>query len=402
MDNFVGSFRNNNYYDGSYKFGPAADWDKIVAYYNTNQSTFSTDEAATHLNSDASNYNLNERITAGYLMNTLEMGKLHLQTGVRFEATHLSTTGYHVTNDANGNYVSTTPVNQTGSYLDALPMIQARIALNKEAAIRAVYGRGLARPNPQDVIPYVSEDQSTNPYTYSLGNPNLKAEHANNYDLLYEQYLNPLGLIQAGFFYKDISDPIVTLTSNPTTGSYAGYKVSQPANAGSAYVTGIEIAFQQHLSYLPGMLSGLGFSGNYSYTASKAHHVMQGRSDSPALLRQAPNTWNISPTYDRGIFSVRLGIAYNGPNIYAYQWTDGADSVGIKGPSGDNYLYAHTQIDAQGTLRLTHGFTLVVSGLNLNNEVFGFYNGSPQYVVQREYYKPTYSAGLRWTPSRER
>ena len=36
-------------------------------------------------------------------------------------------------------------------------------------------------------------------------------------------------------------------------------------------------------------------------------------------------------------------------------------------------------------------------GLNLNNEVFGFYNGSPQYVVQREYYHPTYAGGIRWT-----
>jgi hypothetical protein len=41
-------------------------------------------------------------------------------------------------------------------------------------------------------------------------------------------------------------------------------------------------------------------------------------------------------------------------------------------------------------------------GLNLNNEVFGFYNGSPQYMVQREYYRPTVSAGFRWSPLRER
>jgi hypothetical protein len=42
--------------------------------------------------------------------------------------------------------------------------------------------------------------------------------------------------------------------------------------------------------------------------------------------------------------------------------------------------------------------SVVVSGLNLNNEVFGFYQGSSQYMIQREYYQPTYSAGLRWTP----
>jgi hypothetical protein len=74
---------------------------------------------------------------------------------------------------------------------------------------------------------------------------------------------------------------------------------------------------------------------------------------------------------------------------------------GTKGPAGDNYLYAHTQVDAQIMYRLPAGFTALVSGLNLTNEVFGFYNGSPRYVVQREYYKPTYSFGVRGTSNRE-
>ena len=44
---------------------------------------------------------------------------------------------------------------------------------------------------------------------------------------------------------------------------------------------------------------------------------------------------------------------------------------------------------------------VVASFLNMSNEVFGFYNGSPIYPVQREYYRPTYSFGLRWTVASE-
>jgi hypothetical protein len=40
--------------------------------------------------------------------------------------------------------------------------------------------------------------------------------------------------------------------------------------------------------------------------------------------------------------------------------------------------------------------------LNANNEVFGFYNGSSQYLIQREYYEPTYAFGLRWSPRHEK
>jgi len=35
--------------------------------------------------------------------------------------------------------------------------------------------------------------------------------------------------------------------------------------------------------------------------------------------------------------------------------------------------------------------------LNLNNEVFGFYQGSPIYPSQREFYGPTFMFGFRWT-----
>ncbi len=400
---FVTTLHNNNYYDNSYKIRPFVDFNQIVAYGKANPAVFTVDEGATHLNSDASNFNLQERITAGYLMNTIEINRFRLQTGLRFEGTNLDTRGYQVTINPDGSYGGTATVKGSGSYVDVLPSVQLRYAWTSDIALRAVYGRGISRPNPQDIIPSVTLDQTTNPYSYSLGNPNLIAEHANNFDLLYEQYLNPLGLIQAGFFYKRLSDPIVSLRSQPTSGPYAGFLVQQPSNAGSAYVTGIELAYQQHLSFLPGLLGGLGFSGNYSYIASEAKHVDPLRTDSPALLRQAPNTWNVSPTYDWKRFSFRAGLSYNGANIYQYQYEnlddDGSPNPqvgGTKGPAGDNYLYAHLQIDAQGSYRLPKGFTAYVSGLNLNNEVFGFYNGSTQYVVQREYYKPTYSFGVRW------
>jgi len=74
---------------------------------------------------------------------------------------------------------------------------------------------------------------------------------------------------------------------------------------------------------------------------------------------------------------------------------------GVNGPLSDIYFYSHVQLDAQGSVGLRHGLSVIVSGLNLNNEVFGFYQGSPQYMIQREYYQPTLSFGMRWSPSRE-
>jgi hypothetical protein len=71
-------------------------------------------------------------------------------------------------------------------------------------------------------------------------------------------------------------------------------------------------------------------------------------------------------------------------------------------PFGDIYFYSHLQVDAQGSLRLAHGLNFVMYGLNLTNEVFGFYQGSPTYMIQREFYQPTGAAGFRWSPQPDR
>jgi len=99
-------------------------------------------------------------------------------------------------------------------------------------------------------------------------------------------------------------------------------------------------------------------------------------------------------TYDKKGLSARMGLTHND----AYIWSYGSSNA--KDPTGDTYLYPHTQVDAQVSYWIPrgHGLQAIVSLLNLNNEVFGFYLGSERYPIQREYYSRTVSVGLRWTP----
>jgi len=252
-------------------------------------------------------------------------------------------------------------------------------------------------------VPYVTEDDTTNPATVSLGNTALRPEHANNYDLLYERYLKSVGLIQAGFFYKDISDTLITASTTPASGPYVGDLVAQWQNVSHAQLYGFEASFQQRLNFLPGALGGLGIMANYSWTGSKVNHL-PGRPDSPTLQSQVPQVWNISPDYSRGRLNARVGLSYNSANIYQYLYQTSSDPVtlGPTGPNGDIYTLAHLQVDAQASVRLCRGLTAMVYGLNLNNEVFGFYQGSPRFVNQQEWYKPTYAFGLRYSFNHEK
>ncbi len=418
MTNFLNDFKDPDYYGGTYKFGPAVTYGKVIAF------------ADQHVKSSivGNSFDQVEKVGAGYIMNTTNFGKFRAVLGVRFENTSENNVGYQGARNANG--VGTTKVNATGSYLDVLPSASLRYGINSASGLRLVYSRGLARPNFSDLIPFESVSNGGQArQTVSLGNPNLKAEYADSVDLLYESDLPHTGLLQAGAFYKNLTNPILpTQTRHAAdsvlTGNNLPYFLNQTINAGSAYVYGFEIAYQQHLAFLPGALNGLGISTNYGYTASAATlppyydpaHLKPGvisgpkrgpEGAKPALVGQAPNSFNISPTYDKRGVSIRLGMTYNQANIAGYQYTTdyrgpitvGGGGGGVKGPNGDNYFYSHLQVDLQGSYQLPYGFTAVAYGLNLNNEVFGFYNGSTIYPVQREFYKQTFGGGLRWSPS---
>jgi len=409
MTQFLGRFANNNYYSGNYQLGPTTSWSKLINYLDANTSAFTLDPTTVGVN--PGNFDLVEKVSAGYVMDTIDFNKIRVVVGVRFEGTNLFTATPAF--DANNNFLGNTIMN--GSYFNALPSASVRFDLGHDADLRVVYSRALSRPDPQDIAQALSVTLNQTPLGASFGNPNLKAETANNYDVLIEHYLNSVGIIQGGFFYKQLYDPIATesmlkenYTPVPNDSHYpvGTWLVSQPINAGSGWLVGVEFAYLQHFSSLPGALGGLGLSANYSWTNSAASGL-PGRSDSSRLLRQAPNAWNISPTYDRGRLSIRVGLTYNATSIYSYQYQDGTGGStptpgGLRGPDGDNYLYPHFQVDAQGSFRLRYGFTVVAYGLNLNNEVFGFYNGQSQYLVQREYYAPTFAFGMRWSPTHEK
>jgi hypothetical protein len=68
----------------------------------------------------------------------------------------------------------------------------------------------------------------------------------------------------------------------------------------------------------------------------------------------------------------------------------------------NGYVCACELAVAQGTIRLGHAPSAVLSALNITNEVFGYYTGSPIFLNQREFYKSNYSGGSRYSFNRER
>jgi TonB-dependent receptor len=398
MSTFPNQLTNNNYYNGNYKLGPNPTYEEAIAYANAHPGDFTSSSTQ---GQDPQEFHLIEHVAAGYVMNTIDLSaKLRLVAGLRVEGT---TDSIH--NLAFGDSGIVAPNAFSGSYKTFLPSASLKYAVGSNSYLRFVYARGLSRPEYQDFAQSLQWTQSANGgnrNAVSFGNANLKAETGDDFDVLYDHYLSPFGMISVGYFYKRLENPIIYtqfqlnnyLPPGAPASAQGNYLATEPVNAGSAWVSGFEASYIEHFSMLPGIWSGLGISANYGYTDSRANGI-PGRSDHPRLQRTSPNAFNISPTYDRGRLSLRVGMSYNQASIYGYQYTDGLPG-GVNGPLSDVYFYSHFQIDAQGSVRMSHGLSLVVYGLNLNNEVFGFYQGSPQYEIQREYYKPSVAAGIRW------
>jgi TonB-dependent receptor len=396
MTAFLRNYTDNNYYFGQFKFGPITRYGAIAAALTPGGFN---PALATNIPND---WDIGERVWAGYAMNTISLGNLRLQTGVRVESTadNLRGNQYCPVPDANCPSMIT-PVLRNNSYTNVFPSVQAQYRITNDTVLRTAYGMGIARPNfganyAPGLAPFVIYDPNGNPTVpVTAGNPDLKPTHAQNFDLLLAHYLKGVGSVEVGYFYKHLTDPIYNVTILRTVQPFQGLNEFTAINGPTAHINGIEIIWQQQLKFLPGALNGMGVRANYSYTTSQADFPATfGRTDHPTLVRTAPNNWNVDVTYDKKGFSARMGLTHNDANIWSYGGSNAKD------PSGDTYLYPHTQVDAQVSYWIPkgHGLQAVVSMLNLNNETFGFYNGAEQYPIQREYYSRTVSVGLRWTP----
>src|SRR5260370_11442471 len=288
------------------------------------QTGFTPQISGDRIGSDAATWDTSERVYGGYLMDSIQLGKVRLQGGLRIEGTSEGCHANKVTLN-NGAFDHTDPVTGTSGYVNLLPSIQFQYLIEPNTTLRLAYGRSISRANFQDLVPSVQVDPNTSPKSLQVGNSSLLPTKANNYDVLIEHFFQPLGILQGGFFYKTLSDPIYpTATFLPQSdANFPRHLRLEPINGPSAHIAGVEVSWQQRLSSLPGLLNGFGVAANYSYTTSQVTFptgFSGGRIDHPSLQRQAPNTWNLGMTYDKARFSMRFGVSHNDANIYAYRY----------------------------------------------------------------------------------
>lgn len=375
--------------DGNANFGLGVDKDKTISFLDDNLGSdlFPINVSATRNSIDSYYYDAFETVSSAYLMNRIQFNKLMFLAGVRLERTGVDYKGNIIETDVDGNWVSTSPNQKTNDYLKVLPNIQFKYDIDKSSLVRAALTYGYSRPNFVDLVPgrlisILSE-------TITDGNPDLKPAFATNFDLMYEKYLNNLGIISGGLFYKKINkfqyNSVFALTGNEFEGAarYEGWRWFRTLNGDDANVFGAELNVQANLTFLPGVLKGISVMANYTYTHSNAD--AQFRKDL-RLPGQADHAANGSLSFNHKKFTVQGNLNYNGSYTVLLGDQDATDVV----------RNARIQIDANASYRITDKISIYAEAQNLTKAPQMDYFGERSRLYQKQFYSFWGRAGVKF------
>ncbi|MDO6579370.1 TonB-dependent receptor [Alteromonas stellipolaris] len=348
---------------------------------------------------------ISEETQALYTQFQLDFGDLTAVVGARYVQTDLTSNTF----DQTGSY----------DYSDFLPSINATYSLTDDTILRFAAAKVMRRPEFGELSPAISVDNSL--VTGTQGSYQLDPYRITQYDLSAEHYFGEGGMVSAAIFYKDVESFTVASSScmadsNTVTGQnvteyvnvclldtagvsqadvnyvsgdqdlayveaqrdagLTGIVIDTDVNGGSGEVAGIELAYQQQFSFLPGMWSGLGISTNYTYADSE-------QPDGNPLLDISNHTFNGQVYWENAGFQVRL--AYNWRDKYLDTQDEkrvrpvGALATGVYNRTnpeeaffdptlGNNYRDARGQFDFSASYDVNEHITVVANAVNLTGE----------------------------------
>lgn len=322
-----------------------------------------------------------EDIYAAYALSTIEWDQTTLLAGVRVERTENSGRANEFDDDAE----TAVEVSSDTNYTHVFPSVHLRHELNNGVILRAAYSTGVSRPNFVDLVPYfIVEDRVSGRGDLDIGNPELEATYAHNFDLMAEYYIEPLGLISAGVFYKDLSDPIFKARSTVDGGEFDGFSLVRPENGSSGELYGFEVNWQQTLSFLPGAWSGFGFAANYTFTESEAELPFDiGTTD---LAGTSRHTYNLALQYDTERFSSQLAYNYRSEYVDAFDTSDPALNIWWDGRG---------TLDFTASFNVNQQFSVFAEATNLTDSKAIRYQGERSRVYEHEQFGRAVMVGVR-------
>lgn len=326
--------------------------------------------------SSVEDYDIDEDVTAAYLMFGLNSGSLEFILGTRVERTETKSTGFTY---ADGDDFAV-EVEYDKSYTNWMPGAHLKYDINDDMIVRLAWTNTIARPTFGQSYPGVFVDGDE----VERGNPDLDPYEASNFDLSFEYYMDNIGLFSVALFRKDIENFIYEQTSEPDNMPGVD-ELTTFRNGPSGEVQGIEFAFQRQMEFLP----GFGVSASATFTDGEADVLAEDEGDpnrSLPFVKQSDFIGQVALTYEYSRFFVRLAGTHRSSYL---------DEVGGE-PLEDRYVDDHFQMDLSTAYYVNKNFTINMTINNITNEPFRAYWGESRRLSQFEEYGIWGTLGIEW------
>lgn len=237
------------------------------------------------------------------------------------------------------------------SYNDLLPSLNAAYDLADNTILRIAAAKAITRPNFANmfntaVIGFA--DTNANNDAFNYGNPGLKPQESNQFDIGLEYYYGKGNLVSAALFYKKINNFITTQTQvNQSVGVVSPdsgvdrWTINRYINAGGGKIAGLELQLNHAFA------NGFGVSANYTYSDATAPATSYQDQLNVFTLSSKHNL-NLVGYYETSDYSARL--AYNWRSKYMVR---------------ESGWYGNRMHDAIGSLDLSLGWN-VTSNIRLS------------------------------------
>jgi TonB-dependent receptor len=332
-----------------YLLTPRIDVRKAMTFFDANRDRFVTTVAP-----PTGNYRVQEDVYAGYLQASYRIDTLTLLAGLRYERTEVASRGLR----AVGRVL--TPVETKGAYGSWLPGVHLRWDALPDMVVRAAYTNTIGRPDYGSLAASENLSFDGSQPTLSRGNPGLRPRKSRGFDGSVEWYPRD-GVVSIALFSKNIDDEIFDLTSVETLDVGRGPEqviVTTPRNANTATIKGVELNFQQALTFLPGALSGLGVAANATFLDTRFTFLTGAGPRVTGLFLQPDKTANATVYYQRGAFEGRVSWNYIGGFL---------ETINDTILNADQYWKYRSTFDANISFRITPRLTIYAEGQNLSD-----------------------------------
>jgi TonB-dependent receptor len=352
-------------------------------YFDTDKMTAAGEAARaafpfTKTSGGGDDYEVRERIFAGYLMGTLRFDWGSILGGVRVERVENTGSANGVVTTASGP-VTTALTGQSDSTL-WFPSLHVNYNVSDNGKLRIGYTTGAARADYDQLRPNVQINDANQ--VISGGNPSARPERSWGLDAYLEWYVMPQGYLSIGAYYRKVRD--VLYTDRRTFDSDAlnfggidrsGYIYNGIANAGRGRIVGLEMAAQLQLDPftddigLPDWMGGFGISANLTLNDSEAtkpafRNAATGAIIVPERVVRLPGTsdfvYNIGVYYEKYGFSARLQYQNRS------KWLDGI--ANDLTDAGDTYWAADDEMDFSMRYAITPNIEVYFDASNLLNQ----------------------------------